>query len=1146
MRKRTLGLLAALALCLVLLPGTALAEDGPVTITNADGSSPVTMEAGKKYKSRSGEFGGGIEEAADQENPGSDYLVYADGVLTACGTNVIYGTVSIASDLKMEGLSVDLCGRAGPALRLNGHTLTLSDGVRLQAHNQSVDGIPASANNCVFENGTIVGQGDVQIEINDYTTAAAVQDLTIKDVPDVRITGTTASGGVVENLTLENCGATILQRHESNSTVVEEGQITTDRLVSLGTLKRDNYHQETITLTGLVTEDGKIWADGGALAPYGPHFIESYVTTPTAYKAGEGCALYTPGDNDTGTPAKLTLDGASYNGTINIQQAKSVQLELKGTNEVKSVNTAALTLTGNGSFEGKLETGAFTNSSTAALNAVVIVSVPREGAGTAEFVSQTVYGNRKTSDINVSGVGVLETTALTIAAGAALTVDDMAPLVIYDFGNLTNKGTIVNEGDIQILLTEKPQGTPDFGTVVNNGVVTIYPVPAVDITGEEMSAFIKGLKLTGTGTVTVEKTVNGSTVTETYTNSGLKQLEPAGDRDGKLDLRDAAPTEEENAESWAKYGYKWTDVVKDETSGNITSAKLTLAPGFNAEKVVLPDATVEIETQGESTIGTLTPPELAPGNAPADKTNLTLSGLGPLNIQNHVEISGGQGNRLTVAEYARVQVTGGVTVGSSGAVDGLVTVNGTLIAAGGGRTALSSGNVVVGGSGTLKVSGTTGVSLAGKSDPDFHGALTIQPGGRLEADCTGNAVEVTTGSAVTFDDYEAGDILVFPSGYLPQDRQPRFNEDKTSLSIPGGRAFTISSDNVPTPPTPSHRHKWAEDWTTSATHHWHNCTASGCPVTADSEKNGYGQHAYDGGWDADCNVCGYTRSLSSSDSSGFSGSSSHGGGGSRPTSPITVEPSEHGTVTSDRSGAVYGGPVTLTVRPDSGYELESLTVTDWQGNKMKLSALGGGKYAFTMPGGAVTVRAAFTALEEENCPSRAFSDLDTGAWYHEAVDYVLSKGLMNGYADGTFRPNSALTRAQFVQILYNQAGRPAVTGRAPFTDVAPDAWCAPAVAWAAERGIAGGYGGGRFGPDEPVTREQLAVMLWRYAGSPAAAGQELDFSDADRAGGYAREALRWAVQTGVMNGKTGGVLDPKGFATRAQAASMLRNFMENG
>ena len=151
---------------------------------------------------------------------------------------------------------------------------------------------------------------------------------------------------------------------------------------------------------------------------------------------------------------------------------------------------------------------------------------------------------------------------------------------------------------------------------------------------------------------------------------------------------------------------------------------------------------------------------------------------------------------------------------------------------------------------------------------------------------------------------------------------------------------------------------------------------------------------------------------------------------------------------------------------------------------------------------------------------------------------------MGRYGDGTFGPNNNLTRAQFAQILYNKEGKPAVTGSSIFADAADGLWCAPAVTWAAENGIVGGYGSGLFGPNDNITREQIAVILWRYAGSPAATDKELHFADADKASGYTLDALRWAAENGILNGYGDGRLNPKGLATRAQAAQILRNYLE--
>ena len=232
--------------------------------------------------------------------------------------------------------------------------------------------------------------------------------------------------------------------------------------------------------------------------------------------------------------------------------------------------------------------------------------------------------------------------------------------------------------------------------------------------------------------------------------------------------------------------------------------------------------------------------------------------------------------------------------------------------------------------------------------------------------------------------------------------------------------------------------------------------------------------------------------------------------------------------------------------------LDTLTAADSRGNEIKLTAQGAGKYTFTMPNGAVTVKAAFAPLlgtpcdGGTDCPSRGFTDVgDVGAWYHEAVDYALRNNLMDGYGSGLFGPSHNLTRAQLAQLLYNREGRPTVTGDSPFTDVANGAWYSDAVAWAAESGIVDGYGGGEFGPNDSITREQLATILWRYSQSPAATNKELHFNDADKISGYALDAIRWAAENGILNGFGDGRLDPKGLATRAQVAQLLKNFIED-
>ncbi|MDO4314197.1 MAG: S-layer homology domain-containing protein [Oscillospiraceae bacterium] len=278
------------------------------------------------------------------------------------------------------------------------------------------------------------------------------------------------------------------------------------------------------------------------------------------------------------------------------------------------------------------------------------------------------------------------------------------------------------------------------------------------------------------------------------------------------------------------------------------------------------------------------------------------------------------------------------------------------------------------------------------------------------------------------------------------------------------------------------------------------------------------------------------------------------GGSSGGSALYDVETSDgtgRGTVTASHTRAGTGTTVTITVIPDEGYALDTLTVTDARGGELKLTGKGGGKYTFRMPNSEVTVKAAFTTTGSgHDCPALAFTDLSAAAWYHGAVDYALTNSLMSGYADGTFRPNAYLSRAMLAQILYNLEGRPAVSGGSVFTDVPDTMWCAGAVRWAAANGVVTGYADGTFRPAVSINREQLAVMLYRYAvyrGMEAVTLEEhlTGFADSGSISGYAAQAMNWAVGRGVMDGYADGTLKPQGSATRAVAAQMLKNFLES-
>lgn len=178
--------------------------------------------------------------------------------------------------------------------------------------------------------------------------------------------------------------------------------------------------------------------------------------------------------------------------------------------------------------------------------------------------------------------------------------------------------------------------------------------------------------------------------------------------------------------------------------------------------------------------------------------------------------------------------------------------------------------------------------------------------------------------------------------------------------------------------------------------------------------------------------------------------------------------------------------------------------------------------------------------------SKDFTDVPAENWASDAVAFASARELFNGTSETTFSPDQSMSRGMLATVLYNLEGRPDQDTASGFGDVSSGDWYADGIAWAAENGIVNGYGDGQFGPNDDITREQFAVMLWKYAGSPKARNDQiLAFTDADQVSGYAADALCWAIENGVLNGYPDGRLAPGGTATRAEAAQMLKNFMEN-
>ena len=260
-------------------------------------------------------------------------------------------------------------------------------------------------------------------------------------------------------------------------------------------------------------------------------------------------------------------------------------------------------------------------------------------------------------------------------------------------------------------------------------------------------------------------------------------------------------------------------------------------------------------------------------------------------------------------------------------------------------------------------------------------------------------------------------------------------------------------------------------------------------------------------------------------------------------------------VVSDKY-AVQGQTVTITVTPDKDRELETLTVTDSNGREIAVTYIGGGKYTFVMPQGAISINATFARKsascgEGADCPIWPYIDASTTAWYHDGVHYCIEHGLMDGMAANLFAPNGTTTRAQIVTILWRLEGEPRANYAMSFVDVAAGNWYTEAVRWAAANGIVDGYSDTVFAPGDAITREQMAAILWRYCqykGVDVSVGEDtniLSYDDVFDVHSWAMEAMQWACGAGVIGGIADGngmKLDPSGSATRAQVATMLQRF----
>ena len=412
-------------------------------------------------------------------------------------------------------------------------------------------------------------------------------------------------------------------------------------------------------------------------------------------------------------------------------------------------------------------------------------------------------------------------------------------------------------------------------------------------------------------------------------------------------------------------------------------------------------------------------------------------------------------------------------------------------------------------------------------------------------------------------------------------------------------SITITKDAPP-----SHEHSYG-DWRKDGTSHWHECTDTDCPNREESITD-KAAHVYTDDTDTTCNVCGYERTvappaptefivtfdgnggtpsvgsmtttdqkLTSLPSASRSGSYSFDGwytkksGGTKITTDTVFSANTtvyaHWTYTGGGGGG-YNPPVTyytLRFETGGGSDIPSVretynayidltqyvptwrghTFIGWYSERGLINKVSGVYLTKDM-----TVYAGWSVDENPNTGANPFTDVSEKDWFYGDVMFVYENGLMLGTSKTLFSPHGTATRGMMATILWRMEGSPAPKGKNSFTDVEAGKWYADAITWTAENSIFAGYSKDKFGPDDPITREQLAAIFYRYAdykGYDLTVKGNLDkFKDADKITDYAKTAMQWAVGSGLVKGKSGNLLDPQGTATRAEIAAMLHRFIE--
>ena len=900
------------------------------------------------------------------------------------------------------------------------------------------------------------------------------------------------------------------------------------------------------------TSGTAIWAQGAPLKISGEGSLE--VTAPST--AGN-YALYSSntGSIDVNIGGVFTVNGniRADSGTLSLQSKDAISVigSMYGKTSITAIAGKSLSITNTSG------TAVFASSCTEVSLAAQNGNLTVSGTGSGKYGIYGAWNNtalklHASGNVSVTGTEysmqgntlelsgtIPENSTLTADSTKSLTVPAEKALInngtiklnkyrasVTVSGTLTNNGSIVDDKD-----------APIQPTVNDGGVITVKV--AMDFTGKDANDTGEGYSW---DSASKTLTLTNYQMTESCNDTAI--ILPNGAKlvlngENKLNSKNGALIDAkgtlEISGTGSLTGSAGGDAALNAKGAlTITDCKLDLTNPSSGKNVICTNGNA-LTITGSADVSLHTEQSFGFGIKTGDGGNLTLDSNAKLTVSGATGIFVGASiprKVATVKIAGTLDVSGcenrganllGVTLNMEGSSITAATgdnqgiyLNGTLT----GQTNIKSFT------GTFKLTSSTTtdrvncytvkkddtLGLYAKGSTVTFTAETIE--GKAFASWTAKGVTLTdsTNAAISFT--MPGNNVTLTTAYTTLVSAVSLN--KTELALTAGDTQTLTATIIPDDAN-NKNVSWSSDKPSVATVDENgNVTAVAAGTanitvkTVDGEKTA---------------VCAVTVTAKSS-GGGSTGSSS-------PSYSVTTPgKTENGTVTVSPKNASKGSTVTITVTPDSGYQLDDLTVTDKNGNELKLTDKGNGKYTFTMPASKVEINATFTK-EVETSP---FGDVSTSAYYYEAVKWAQEKGITGGIGNGLFGPDQPCTRAQIVTFLWRAAGSPEPKTMSSFSDVSADSYYAKAVAWAVENGITVGTSSTTFSPDDTCTRAQSVTFLFRALGKLV--DSKAKFSDVPTDSYYAN-AVAWAVENGVTNGIGDGLFGPDNSCTRAQIVTFL-------